>query len=134
MKSDDNSADSARTSAGMGPNDETDLFPRPTNAAAAHAWSKEEPETEPLRQSWGRTWGRAAVLLACTGVVSVAIGFAGWATLRMHHDATATRPVTNPATSWAAPPQRGCRPPRRRHRGLGNHNCAAKHHQPAGNR
>ena len=104
MKSDDNSADSARTSAGMGPNDETDLFARPTNAAAAHAWSKEEPETEPLRRSWGRTWGRAAVLLACTGVVSVAIGFAGWAMLRMHHDATATRPVTNPATSWAAPP------------------------------
>jgi hypothetical protein len=36
-------------------------------------------------------------------VVSVAIGFAGWAMLRMHHDATATRPVTNPPTSWAAP-------------------------------
>ena len=104
MKSDDNSADSARTSAGVGLNDETDLFPPPTDAAAAHAWSKEEAETEPLRQSWGRTWGRAAALLACTGVVSVAIGFAGWAMLRMHDDATATRPVTSPPTSWAAPP------------------------------
>jgi hypothetical protein len=64
VKSDDNSADSARTSAGIGLNDETDLFPPPTDADAAHAWSKEEPETEPLRQSWGRMWGRAAVLLA----------------------------------------------------------------------
>ena len=104
MTSDDDRADSAPTSAGTGPSDETDLFPPPAEAAVvAHAWSKEEPETAPLRQSWGRTWGRAAILLAGTAVAALAIGLAGWGMLRKHDDATATRPVTNPPTSWAAP-------------------------------
>jgi hypothetical protein len=104
MTSDDNNADSARTSAGTGPNDKTDLFPPPTKGAAAHAWSKEDPETEPLRQSWGRTWSRAAVLLTGTAVVALGIGVAGWVMLRKHDDATAHRPLANPPTSWAAPP------------------------------
>ena len=75
----DDSADSAPTSAGLGATDETGLLPPTAQAGPARAWSKEEPETEPLRQSWRLTWGRAAVLLACTGVVALAIGFAGWA-------------------------------------------------------
>jgi hypothetical protein len=77
MTSDDDGADSAPTSAGTGPSDETDLLPPAAQAGPAHAWSKEEPETEPLRQSWRLTWGHAVVLLACTGVVALAIGFIG---------------------------------------------------------
>jgi serine/threonine-protein kinase len=50
------------------------------------------------------TWGRAAALLAGAGVVALAIGFAGWALVRMHDDATIPQPVTNPPTSWAARP------------------------------
>ena len=103
MTSDDDSVDGTPTSAGLGATDETGLLPPTAQAGSARAWSKEEPETEPLRQSWGRTWGRAAVLLAGTAVVALAIGVAGWVMLRKHDDATATRPVTNPPTSWAAP-------------------------------
>jgi hypothetical protein len=103
MTSDDDSADGAPTSAGMSPNDETDLFPPPAHGAAAHAWSKEEPETEPLRQPWGLTWRRAAALLAGTGVVALAVGLGGWALVRAHDDAAVPRPVANPPTSWAAP-------------------------------
>jgi hypothetical protein len=104
MTSDDDSADSAPTSAGMGPSDETDLLPPAAQASPAHAWSNEEPGTEPLRQSWRLTWGRAAVLLACTSVVALAIGFIGWAVVRKHDDTAAPLPVTNPPASWAAPP------------------------------
>jgi len=44
------------------------------------------------------------VLLACTGVVALTVGFAGWALVRMHDHAAVPRPVMNPPTSWAAPP------------------------------
>lgn len=104
MTPDDNSTDNADISpSGIGPNDETHQFP-PATEAAAHAWSKEKPETEPLRQSWRRTWGRAGALLAVTTLVALAIGLAGWAMLRKHDDAAAPRPAPNPHTSWAAPP------------------------------
>ena len=43
MTSDDDSADSAPTSAGMGSSDETNLLPPAVQAGPAHAWSKEEP-------------------------------------------------------------------------------------------
>ena len=83
----------------------TTEVPSPSRAAPELAWSAEEPATLPLRQSWRLTWGRAAVLLACAGVVALAIGFAGWALARgMHDDAAVPRPETNPPTSWAAPP------------------------------
>jgi serine/threonine-protein kinase len=104
MTPDDDSADSAPTSAGMGPSDETILLPPAVQAGPAHAWSKEEPQTEPLRQSWRLTWGHAAVLLACTGVVALAIGFVGWAVVHKHDDTAAPLPTTNPPASWAAPP------------------------------
>jgi hypothetical protein len=102
MTSNDDNVDGAPTSAGLGPSDETTVVP-PAAAAPELAWSHEEPTTEPLRQSWRLTWGRAGVLLACTGVVALAIGFAGWAMVRMHDDAAVPRPVTNPPTSGAAP-------------------------------
>jgi hypothetical protein len=101
--SDDDDAESAPTSAGLGPGDETTIVPPAAQAAFKHAWSQEEPETQPLRESWGLTWGRAAVLLACTGVVALTIGFGGWALVRMHDGPAAPSPVTNPPTSWAAP-------------------------------
>ncbi|MGO9228079.1 MAG: hypothetical protein ACLQKA_02545 [Bryobacteraceae bacterium] len=104
MSSDDDGVDNPPTSAGTGPRDETDLLRTAVQAGPAHAWSKEEPATEPLRQSWRLTWGRAAVLLACTGLVALAIGFIGWVVVRKHDDAATPRPVTNPPTSWAAPP------------------------------
>lgn len=103
MNSADDNVDSAPTSAGLGATDETNLLPPTAQAGPAHAWSKEEPETEPLRQSWRLTWGRAAVLLACTGVVALAIGFIGWLVVRKHDDGAAPRPATNPP-SWAEPP------------------------------
>jgi serine/threonine-protein kinase len=84
-------------------NDETTVVPPPTEAAPDLAWSSED-ETEVIqRQSWSLTWGRAAVLLACTGVVALAVGLGGWALVGMHN-AELPRPVTNPPTSWAAPP------------------------------
>ena len=61
----------------------TTEVPSPSRAAPELAWSAEEPATLPLRQSWRLTWGRAAVLLACAGVVALAIGFAGWALARL---------------------------------------------------
>jgi serine/threonine-protein kinase len=101
--SDDDDAESAPTSVGLGPGDETTIVPPATQAASQHAWSQEEPETEPLRQSWGLTWGRAAVLLVCTGVIALAVGLGGWALARMHESASAPSPVANSPTSWAAP-------------------------------
>jgi serine/threonine-protein kinase len=83
---------------------ETELAPPLPAPSPELAWSAGEPETQPLRQSWRLTWGRAAVLLACTGVGALAVGFAGWALTRVHHDAAAPVPVTNAPTSSAAPP------------------------------
>lgn len=103
MTSNDDSADSAPTSAGLGATDETNLLPPAAQGSPAQAWSNEEPQTEPLRQSWRLTWGRAAVVLACTGVVALAIGFIGWAVVWKHDDTSAPRP-NPPPTSWAAPP------------------------------
>lgn len=79
----------------------TEFVPPPTEAARELAWSAEEPATQPLRQSWGLTWGRAAVLIACTGVVALAVVFASWAL--MHDDAAPPQPVAGPPTSWPAP-------------------------------
>lgn len=101
--SDDDDAESALTSAGLGPGDETTIVPPATHAAVHHAWSQEEPETRPLRQSWGLTWGRAAVLLVCTSVTALAIGFGGWALMRMHESASTPPPVANHTPSWPAP-------------------------------
>ena len=78
MSSDDDGVDNPPTSAGTGPRDETDLLRPAVQAGPAHAWSKEEPATEPLRQLWRLTWGHAAVLLACAGVVALTISFVGW--------------------------------------------------------
>jgi len=101
--SDDNDADQPLTVAAAD-NDATTLVPPPTEAAPGLAWSTEDKTEVIQRQSWGLTWGRAAVLLACTGVVALAVGFGGWALVRMHDDAAVRGPVTNPPTSWAAPP------------------------------
>jgi hypothetical protein len=100
----------AGTSYGAG-DAKTEFVPPPTEAARELAWSAEEPATQPLRQSWGLTWGRAAALLACTGVVTLAVVFGGWALVRMHDDDAAPRTVTNPPTSWAAPQTPACMPP-----------------------
>ncbi|MGD1253961.1 hypothetical protein ACKUT9_06910 [Mycobacterium seoulense] len=98
-------ADSPATSAANGPGDETELFPPATQAAPAHAWSNEEPETQPLRQSWGLTLGRAAALLACTAAVALTVGVGGRALVRMHDNAAVPRPEANPPrTSWDALP------------------------------
>jgi len=104
MAADTDNTDNPPTSVGSGATDDTSVVPTPTEVSPELAWSHEEPTTEPLRQSWRLTWGRAAVLLACAGVVALAIGFASWAMVRMHDDAAVPRPVTNPPTSWAAPP------------------------------
>jgi serine/threonine-protein kinase len=42
--------------------------------------------------------------MAFAGAVALAIGFGGWALVRMHDDAARPRPVMDPPTSWAAPP------------------------------
>jgi len=84
--------------------DATTLVPPPTQAAPDLAWSKEDDAGFIQRQLWRLTWGHVAVLLACAGVVALTISFVGWALMRMHHDAAAPGPVTNPPTSWAAPP------------------------------
>lgn len=101
---DDDNADQPPTVAASGDDDATTVGPPPTQAAPDLAWSTEDETEEIQQQSWGLTWGRAAVLLACTGVVALTVGFAGWALVRMHNDVAAPRPVTNPPTSWAAPP------------------------------
>jgi hypothetical protein len=85
-------------------NDETTIVPPPTEAAPDLAWSSVD-ETEVIqRQSWGLTWGRAAVLLAATSVVALAVGFGSWALVRMHDNAAAPGPVASPPTSWAGLP------------------------------
>ena len=103
MTSDAEKADGQPPTIAAG-NDETTLVPPPTEAAPDLAWSSED-ETEVIqRQSWGLTWGRAAVLLAGTGVVALAVGFGGWALLRMHDESARSGRVTNPSTSWAGLP------------------------------
>ncbi len=91
--------------------DATTFVPPPTQAAPDLAWSKEDGAGDIQRQLWRLTWGHVAVLLACAGVVTLTISFVGWALMRMHHDAAAPRPVTNPPTSWAAPPPPAWMPP-----------------------
>ncbi|HKI42032.1 MAG TPA: hypothetical protein VKA66_17055 [Mycobacterium sp.] len=102
MTDDDNGDDQPPTATAE--RDATTIVPPLTEAAPDLAWSAEDKTEEIQRQSWRLTWGHAAVLLACTGVVALAIGFAGWALVRMHDDAAMPRPVTNPPTSWAATP------------------------------
>jgi hypothetical protein len=97
----DDHADDQPPTAAAG-NDETTFVPPPTQAAPGLAWSAEDKTEAIQRQSWGLTWGRAAVLMGCAGVVALAIGFGGWALVRMHDDAAKPRPVTDPPTSWAA--------------------------------
>lgn len=102
--SDDGSPDQPPTMAAAD-SDATTAMPLPTQAAPDLAWSTEDETEEFRRQSWGLTWGRAAVLLACTCVIALAVGFGGWALLRMHDHAGVPRPMTGPSpTSWAAPP------------------------------
>jgi hypothetical protein len=91
--------------------DETTIVPPPTQAAPGLAWSAEDKTEAIQRQSWSLTWGRAAVLMACAGAVALAIGFAGWALVRMHDNAAVPQPVTNPPTSWAAPSPPAWMPP-----------------------
>lgn len=90
------------TTVGTGAEPTTQL-PSPRQATEL-AWSAEEPTTLPLRQSWRLTWGRAAMLLACAGVVALAIGFSGWALMRMQDDAVVPMPEATPPASWGAPP------------------------------
>jgi hypothetical protein len=98
---DDHTEDQPPTAAAG--NDETTIVPPTTQAAPGLAWSAEDKTEAIQRQSWGLTWGRAAVLMACAGAVALAIGFGGWALVRMHDDAARPRPVTDRPTSWAAP-------------------------------
>jgi len=98
----DNADDQPATAAAG--NDETTLVPALTEAAPDLAWSSEDDTEVIQRQSWGLTWGRAAVLLAVTIVVALAVGFGGWALLRMHDKIASSGPVTNPPTSWAGLP------------------------------
>ena len=102
MSSDDD-ADHQSATAAAG-NDETAVVPPPTEAAPDLAWSSEHEIEVIQRQSWGLTWGRAAVLLAGASVVALAVGLGGWALLRMHDDAVSPGPVANPPTSWAGLP------------------------------
>jgi hypothetical protein len=88
----------AGVSAGAG-GAETEIVPPVTQAQPEHAWSKEEPQTEPLRQPWGRAWSAAAVFVM-VGVV-VAIAIAGWALLRSHTGPNQPTPAASPAS---APP------------------------------
>jgi hypothetical protein len=100
--SDDDDAESAQTSAEIGPGGKTTILPPATHAAVQHAWSQEEPETQPLRQSWGLTWGWAAALgrhqsdRAGSRVRRMGAG----ADEREHLNAP---PAANPPTSWGAP-------------------------------
>ncbi len=103
MTSDDDTADDQPPTVAAD-SDATTLVPPPTEAAPELAWSAEDETEEIQRQSWRPAWGHAAVLLACAGVVALMVGFGGWALVRMHDDAAVPRPVTNPPTSWAAPP------------------------------
>jgi hypothetical protein len=80
-----------------------------TQAAADYAaWSAEEPETQPMRQSWGMTWGRAAIMIFCAAMVAFAIGLAGW--LAFNRDVPTLPPVAYVSppsvtfTPTAAPP------------------------------
>lgn len=77
MTSDD---ESALTTAGKGPSDETEIVPPVTQVAHEHAWSQEEVVTEVLRQPWGQAWSAAAVVLMFA--VLVVMGVVGWALLR----------------------------------------------------
>ena len=100
---DDDLADEQPATSAAG-NDETTVVPPATEAAPDLAWSSEDDTEVIQRQSWGLTWGRAAVLLAATSVVALAVGFGGWALVRMHDEAASSGPVTNPSTSWAGLP------------------------------
>jgi hypothetical protein len=98
MTSDDETADSAPTSAGIGPSDETTAVPPPTAAAPELAWS--QAESDPLRQSWGQVWSAVAIVLLCCG--AVAMGITAWALLR---SGSAPYPSHGPTmTVTAAPP------------------------------
>lgn len=103
--SDDENADQPPTMAAVGADDATTFVPPPTQAAPSLAWSSEAETDEIHRQSWGLTWSRAAVLLACTSVVALAVGFGGWALMRMHdNDNDKTPGLAKHPTAMATPP------------------------------
>lgn len=85
-------------------NDETVTVPPPTQAALELAWSKEEPETELLRQSWGQAWSAAAVFLLCGVAVALVIG--GWTLLqnRRHPSQSAEGRISNATLPAASLP------------------------------
>jgi hypothetical protein len=81
-------------------NDETAIVSRDAETRLGWlAWSEDEPGPAPLRQSWGMTWGHAAVIASCGAALAVAIGFAGWAMMSRPSDG----PVVSHGT-WAAAP------------------------------
>ena len=70
MTSNDNSTDD-QTAMAAPESDATTVVPPPKQPAPDLAWSTEDETEEIQSQSWGLTWSRAAVLLACTGVVAL---------------------------------------------------------------
>ncbi len=68
---------------GEGPVVETEIVPPVKAPALEHAWSREEPETEPLEESWGKAWSVVAVFLM--GAVVIVMAIAGWSLLRSSH-------------------------------------------------
>lgn len=71
--------ESALTTAGKGPSDQTEIVPPVTQVVHEHAWSQEEAVTEVLRQPWGQAWSVAAVVLMFA--VLLVMGIVGWALL-----------------------------------------------------
>ena len=108
MDAGDHPETAAGTSHGAG-DAETELVPPATAAAAEHAWSWEEPETEALSRPWRSVWAISGIGLLCA--VFVAFGIFGVVALvKEDHRAPQTIPTT-PTLSASAPTPRSPAPP-----------------------
>lgn len=79
---------------------ETELVPPVTQAAPAHAWTEEEPDTQRLGQSWGRAWSAAAAFLLIGVVIAAAVW--GWSSWRSHPGPSAKAPPRAPVSAAPA--------------------------------
>lgn len=91
--------DCGTTASKHGADAETTAVPPPPADAPELAWSAEEDDTEPLRQSWRSAWGIVGIIAACSAVLVGAAGIAVW--VNKSHDRPAPQPVPPPVTTAA---------------------------------
>jgi hypothetical protein len=90
------SDESAPTSAGKGPSEETEVVPPLTVAASELAWSRDQDNDPGDDYSWGRAAERASIIVLAAVAAAVVIGLLMW--LGFSLSGQTTTPAAAPST------------------------------------